>query len=182
VRPGVLWLTGLSGAGKSTVAGLVRDGLLAIGRRPVLLDGDQLREVVPGRLGYGRGDRLQLAMFYARLANQLAGQGHLVICSTISLFHQVQAWNRANTPGYVEVWLRVPISELAEREGRSAFYGAAAAAGSVGDVVGLDSPAEFPVAPDLIIDNHGDIGPDDAAERILHALTESFQETLRNPR
>ena len=167
---GVLWLTGLSGAGKSTVAGLVRDGLLALGGCPVLLDGDGLREIVPVRLGYGRDDRLRLAMFYARLANQLAGQGHLVICSTVSLFHQVQAWNRANTPGYVEVWLRVPISELAER--RSALYGAEAASG---DVVGLDCPAEFPVAPDLIIDNHGDVGPDNAAERILRALTGSFR-------
>ncbi|MEU5838634.1 adenylyl-sulfate kinase [Streptomyces diacarni] len=167
MRQGVLWLTGLSGAGKSTVAGLVRDGLPADGRRPVLLDGDRLREVLPVKLGYEREDRLRLAMFYARLANNLAAQGHLVICSTISLFHQVQAWNRDNTPGYLEVWLRVPVSELSERDGRSALYNAEAGS----HVVGLDSAAEFPLAPDLIIDNYGDTTPDKAAEQVLAMAT-----------
>ncbi|GAA3085279.1 hypothetical protein GCM10020000_84730 [Streptomyces olivoverticillatus] len=94
----VVWITGLSGAGKTTVATLLAERLTAAGTTPVRLDGDRLREIVPAPAGYAEADRRRMAMFYARLAHQLAAQGHLVICSTVSLFHDVQAWNRTHTP------------------------------------------------------------------------------------
>ncbi|MFD5734750.1 adenylyl-sulfate kinase [Streptomyces sioyaensis] len=171
MKHGVVWITGLSGVGKSTVARLVADRLTASGKRPVLLDGDRLREILPVAFGYETADRRRLALFYAQLAHQLAAQGHLVVCSTISLLHEVHDWNRRHTPGYVEVWLRAPIEELRTREGRAAFYGPEGAdAGSLRGVVGVDTRAEFPRTPDLVIDNHGETTAEQAADLIMRAV------------
>lgn len=159
-----IWLTGLSSTGKSSVARELRALLLARGVAPVLLDGDALREALPWRTGYGREERLRLARFYGRLARQFAEQGHLVICSTVSLFHEVQEWNRRHIPGYFEVWLRAPAAELAlrDRAGDRRVY-----AGGRGAVVGRQLAPEFPRAPDLVIDSHGATTPAAAARRIL---------------
>jgi adenylylsulfate kinase-like enzyme len=164
-------VTGLSGAGKTTVASAVKDRLMAASAvNPVLLDGDRLRAVLPATAGYEPEDRRKLAMFYARLARELAAQGHCVICSTVSLFHEVHAWSRRNTPRYLEVWLRVPLQELRDRGCRDKLYSPNGDANGVGPVVGVDSGAEFPVQPDLIIGNYGDMSVEEAAERIVTAL------------
>ncbi|MEW2354018.1 adenylyl-sulfate kinase [Spirillospora sp. NPDC029432] len=163
MRRGVVWVTGLSGSGKSTVTARLRERLIEAGVEPVVLDGDRLRAIMPVRLGYDEADRRRLAMFYARLAHEFAAQGRLVLCSTISLFHEVHAWNRANNENYLEVWLRVPVRELSARDGRAALY-------SGGAAVGAGVAAEFPEAPHVVIDNHGPTTPDDAADRIMAAL------------
>lgn len=164
---GVVWLTGLSGAGKSTVAAAVRDRLRAAGHNPVLLDGDALRAILPNRTGHEPAERRGLARFYAALARDLAEQGHLVICATVSLFHEVHEWNRLHQPRYLEVWLRVPVAELRRRTGRAELYG-----GSAGPVVGLDVAAEFPLRPDLVIGNYGESTSTEAADRVLTALAQ----------
>lgn len=162
MTPGAIWLTGLSSTGKSSVAGELRALLLERGIAPVRLDGDVLRAALPWPVGYGREERLDLARFYGRLARELVEQGHVVICSTVSLFHEVQAWNRQHIPGYFEVWMRAPAAELERRDrGREVYTGAR------GAVVGRDVVAEFPRTPDLIIDNHGTTTPSAAARRIL---------------
>jgi adenylylsulfate kinase-like enzyme len=159
---GLIWLTGLSGAGKSTVAELLDRRLRADGLTPVRLDGDRLRAIMPVRLGYAPEDRRRLARWYSRLAAELAGQGHLVICATISLFHEVHAWNRAHVTNYLEVWLRAPVTELRTR--RDALYG------GTSDVVGVGIEPEFPVQPDLVIDNHPPVTAEKTAELIRSAL------------
>jgi adenylylsulfate kinase-like enzyme len=166
---GVVWITGLAGAGKSTVAAHVRDRLVAAGQQPVLLDGDTLRAMLPYTPGYERAERLELARYYARLARELAGQGHLVICATVSLFHEVHEWNRSHIANYLEVWLRVPVARLRERGCRTALYATAAR-----DVVGVDTVAEFPRNADLVIDNHDGVAPANAADRVIAALTDVF--------
>jgi len=160
--PRAIWLTGLSSTGKSAVAAALRALLLERGVAPVLLDGDELREALPWPTGYEREQRLQLARFYGRLARTFAEQGHVVICATVSLFHEVHDWNRAHIPGYFEVWLRAPADELARRDGDKRVY-----AGARGAVVGRQIAPELPRAPDLVLDNHGATTPAAAARRIL---------------
>jgi len=160
----VWWITGLSGAGKSTVSRLVRDGLTARGYPALLLDGDVMRVVLGETDGYGPDDR-RLAFTYSRLAREVAKQGIDVICATISMFHAVREWNRGHILRYREIYLRVPMPELEARD-PSGLY-ARARRGEKTDVVGHDGIFEEPGGPDLVIDNYGAVNPADAAARIL---------------
>jgi adenylylsulfate kinase-like enzyme/phosphohistidine swiveling domain-containing protein len=160
----VYWITGLSGAGKTTIGKALWHRLRAAGRSAIFLDGDILREVIAEDLGHNTDSRRRSAMRNARLCRMLASQGADVICPTISLFHDVQRWNRENIAGYREIYLRVPMDELQRRDAKGIY--AAARRGDLRDVVGLDVPAELPKAPDLILDNHADLDPDAAVSRI----------------
>jgi adenylylsulfate kinase len=120
----VFWITGLSGAGKTTVARELSSQLRAAGRPVILLDGDALRTAISEGLAHSPGDRQRSAMRNARLCRLLAGQGLDVVCASISLFHDVQRWNRENIPGYREIYLRVPIEELRRRDGKGIYAGA----------------------------------------------------------
>jgi len=165
----VWWITGLSGAGKSTVSRLLRQALLDQGRPVLFLDGDKMREILGQTSVHEVDDRRRLAMSYARLAHELASQNIDVVFATISMFHQVHAWNRANIENYREIYLRVPLSELESRDQRKLYSGSRA--GQVRNVVGLDQPLEEPLEPDLVIDNYGEIDPAAACAKILSLVT-----------
>jgi glutamine kinase len=161
----VFWITGLSGAGKTTVGRKLSSRLRATGRPVVFMDGDALRAVIAEDLGHSAENRRRSAMRNARLCRLLAAQGVDVVCATISMFHDVQRWNRENIPGYREIYLRVPIDELQRRDSTGIY--AAAERGDVRDVVGLDVPAEAPKTPDLVLDNYGEFDIATAVDRIL---------------
>ena len=139
--------------------------LRAAGRPVTFLDGDALRAAIAEDLDHSAGDRRRSAMRNARLCRLLAEQGADVVCATISLFHEVQRWNRENIPGYREIYLRVPMDELRRRDSKGIY--AAAQRGDARDVVGLDVPAEAPEAPDLVLDNYGALDVATAVDRIL---------------
>jgi glutamine kinase len=160
----VYWITGLSGAGKTTIGRELWNRLRAAGRSAIFLDGDAMREVIAEDLGHSLENRHRSAMRNARLCRMLACQGTDVVCPTISLFHDVQRWNRENIPGYREIYLQVPMDELQRRDIKGIY--AAAKKGELRDVVGLDVAAEYPEAPDLILENHGSLDPDSAIEKI----------------
>ena len=136
----VFWITGLSGAGKTTLAKALQQALPG----SLLLDGDELREALgAGSRGFDVEGRRQLAKSYARLAGLLARQGATVIVATISLFHELHAWNRANLPGYVEVFLDVPEEVRRERDPKGLY------AANVRHMAGAEVRAELPLAPHL---------------------------------
>jgi glutamine kinase len=161
----VFWITGLSGAGKTTVGRQLWSRLRAAGRPVIFLDGDELRGAIAEDLGHSAGNRRRSAMRNARLCRLLAGQGTDVVCATISLFHEVQRWNRENIPGYREIFLRVPIDELRHRDSKGLYAGVQR--GDARNVVGLDVQAEAPEAPDLVLDNYGALDAATAVQRIL---------------
>src|SRR5580692_3538139 len=167
----VFWITGMSGAGKTTLGLELSSRLRAAGRRVTFLDGDALRSVIAEDLGHSASDRRRSAMRNARLCRLLAEQGADVVCATISLFHEVQRWNRENIPGYREIYLRVPIDELRRRDSKGIYAGAQHGDGRDDgrDVVGLDVQAEVPEAPDLVLDNYGALDVAAAVDRILAA-------------
>jgi adenylylsulfate kinase len=161
----VWWITGLSGAGKTTVARLVRDRLVARGRPVLLLDGDVLRDVLGETSAHTPADRGRLAMTYARLAREVAAQGIDAVCATISMFDEVREWSRTNIPRYREIYVRVPLEELERRDPRGLY--ARARRGEQREVVGVDVPFDEPKRPDLVIDNFGAMDPRTAASQIL---------------
>jgi adenylylsulfate kinase len=115
----VIWITGFSGAGKTTLA---RALMPRLPERGLLLDGDALRAVLgQTACGYGHEERKQLAFLYARLANMLARQGTTVVVATISLFHDLHTWNRKNLPGYLEVFLDIPEEERQRRDPKGLY-------------------------------------------------------------
>ncbi len=161
----VFWITGLSGAGKTTLGRELWSRLRSAGRPVTFLDGDALRAAIADDLGHSADSRRASAMRNARLCRLLAEQGNDVVCATISMFHEVQRWNRENIPEYREIFLRVPIDELRRRDAKGIY--AAAQRGEMSNVVGLDVPAETPEAPDLILDNYGSLDVASAVERIV---------------
>ncbi|MGI6873142.1 adenylyl-sulfate kinase [Amycolatopsis sp. 3B14] len=156
---GVVWITGLSGAGKSAVAVQLVERLRRAGVQPVLLDGDAVRAALDAR-SFGAEARRQLAATYGRLCRLLAEQGHIVVCATISLRHEVHQWNRRHLSRYAEVFLDVPLEELRRRDPKGIYAGGA-------EVVGAGQAAELPLAPDLRITNYGATSPRAAADRIF---------------
>lgn len=115
-----------------------------------MLDGDKLREIMGATSTHTRQDRLQLAKRYAHLCYLIAVQGIDVAIATISLFREVHEWNRANLPGYFEIFLSVPMKELMRRDKKQIY--ARAARGELKDVAGLDFMVDEPQAPDVRIE------------------------------
>jgi adenylylsulfate kinase-like enzyme len=151
--PPVFWITGLAGSGKSTLAIELAREIRSHGGSCIVLDGDVLREAFGDSLGHDVAARLVAAWRYARLASVLSRQGVIVICATISLFHEVQTWNRSNIPNLVEVFVDVPMKMLMERDKKGLYSGSLS--GTVCNVVGMDINAEFPLCPDVHI--HGEV-------------------------
>ena len=157
----VVWITGLSGAGKSTISQRVVEILRLRGRSCILLDGDKIRKVFPeAQSGHDRESRLVNARRNSELAKLLADQGLTVIFATMSLFAEIQEWNQDNFPTYLEVFVDVPLDVLKERDSKSLY--SRAMEGLVDNVVGIDLDYDVPAHPNLVVDNSGDITKVDA--------------------
>lgn len=171
----VIWITGLSGAGKSTLADALTMRLRATGQAVVQLDGDELREVfgaaAANARNHGREGRLALAMQYAHLCRVVAAQGLTVVIATISLFREVHAWNRAHLPGYVEVYLKVPLEELRRRDPKGLYR--RFDAGELRDVAGLDVTVDEPDDPDWLMEYAPGQTPEAMAEALWQRLSAS---------
>lgn len=164
----VIWITGLSGAGKTTLARALNERLKQDTQAVVLLDGDELREVFGATAAnadnHGREGRLALAMQYAHLCRILAAQGLTVVIATISLFQAVHRWNRRHLPSYTEVYLKVPLDELRRRDPKGIYQ--RFDAGELTQVAGLDLDIEEPENPDL----HIEFSPHQSVEVLVNKL------------
>lgn len=158
-EPGVIWITGFSGAGKTTVARKVKGRLSSLGVNAILLDGDDLRAIFAGKWGYERTDRIELSRAYFRLCSTLAAQGSTVIISAVSMYEEIYEWVHKNLDRVLQVYLQVPESERHERDRRTKqLYS------KLGDLKLLyDEPAHA----DLVVNNYGETSADDAASQIV---------------
>ncbi len=177
MKTGVLyWITGLSGAGKTTIGNRLYYELKQNNDNVVLLDGDILKNIVGEELGYSESDRRKRAFRYARICKILADQGIIVICCTIAMYDEVRKWNRKNNKAYVEVFLDVPMDVLAERNQKGLY--SQYQKGEVHNIAGIDIQVEFPKEPDLVIKNDGSINIKACVDRILNIpinLSEDFK-------
>lgn len=169
--PGVvIWITGLSGAGKSTIAHRTYELLKSVKPNVVLLDGDAFRAIIGEDLRHNANDRLLNAYRIARFCKFLSDQGIDVVCATMSLFHECHEWNRKNIRRYFEVYLRVTMEAVMRRDPKGIYK--RAKQGLESGVVGVDLPFHEPLQPDLVIDNTTDRTIFDAiAHEIIHKTT-----------
>ena len=153
----VIWLTGLSGAGKTTLCRVIHERLIAHVPGVVVLDGDAVREALGSDLGYAEADRIRNIERMQRLARLLADQGLTVLVAALYSNPALLAWNREHLPQYREVYLRASVDALARRDPKGLY--AAYREGRIGNMVGCDIPFTPPAAPDLVfdVDTFGDL-------------------------
>ena len=151
-RPCVVWLTGLSGAGKSTVANILEQRLHLLGRHTYLLDGDNVRHGLNKDLGFTDADRVENIRRIAEVAKLMVDAGLIVITSFISPFRSERRMARgaARRGEFLEIFIDTPL-EVAERRDPKHLY-AKARRGEIKNFTGIDSPYERPEAPDVRID------------------------------
>ncbi len=161
----VYWITGLSGAGKTTIGKLFYEKLKTDHPNTVFLDGDMLRKVFGDDLGYTREERIKCAMRYSRLCAMLQEQGMHVVCCTISMFDCVREWNRENINNYREIYIKVSMDTLRNRDQKGLYSGITEEKQK--EVAGIHVEVEEPKFPDLVLLNDGDQTPAKQAEEII---------------
>ncbi|MEG3082338.1 sulfate adenylyltransferase subunit CysN [Sphingomonas sp. PB2P12] len=168
-KAAVLWFTGLSGAGKSTIANLVEMKLARMNRHTFLLDGDNVRHGLNRDLGFTDADRVENIRRVGEVAKLMTDAGLIVITAFISPFRAEREMVRQMmAPGeFVEVHIDTPLAD-AERRDVKGLY-AKARAGKLANFTGIDSPYEAPANPEIRIDTTG-MTPDEAADAIVAML------------
>lgn len=162
------WITGLSGAGKTTIGSMLYEHLKKKKSNVVILDGDMVRSAFGNDLGYSQEERLRCAMRYSGLSRLLTEQGIDVVCCTISMFDEVRDWNRNHIKNYLEIFLDVPIEVLQMRNQKNLYQDVKK--GKAANVVGMDLQLQLPRNPDIRIVNDGSSTPKEIFDFLLTQL------------
>lgn len=146
-----VWMTGLSGAGKSTIANEVEKRLFAEGKHTMLLDGDNVRMGLNKNLGFGEADRVENIRRVAEVSKLINDAGIIVLASFISPFHQDRR-NAKEIIGdrFIEVYVSTPLEECEKRDKKGLYK--KAREGALSDFTGISSPYEIPQNPDIVVD------------------------------
>jgi bifunctional enzyme CysN/CysC len=168
-KPAILWFTGLSGAGKSTVANLVEQRLHAKGHHTMLLDGDNLRHGLNQDLGFTEADRVENIRRVGEVAKLMTESGLIVLCSFISPYRAERRMvrNSVEEGEFIEVFVDTPIDECMRRDPKGLY--AKAKAGTIKNFTGVDAPYEMPEAPEVHLWTVGE-SPEQLAEAIVADL------------
>lgn len=143
----IVWFTGLSGAGKTTLCGAVAEQLRMRGSKVAVLDGDELRRTVNIDLGYSRKDREENIRRIGELAEELAAQQTLVLVAAISPYRTMRDMLRKRLPVFVEVFVNAPLATCMERDTKGLYR--RALAGEIASFTGVSDPYEPPLAPEV---------------------------------
>jgi bifunctional enzyme CysN/CysC len=168
-KPAVLWFTGLSGAGKSTIANLVEKKLAARGRHTFLLDGDNIRHGLNRDLGFTETDRIENIRRVGEVARLMADAGLIVLTAFISPFRAERHMVRRMMPDgeFFEIFVDTPLAEAEKRDVKGLY--AKARAGELKNFTGIDSPYEPPEQAEIRIDTT-QLSADEAANAIVEKL------------
>ncbi len=168
-RPAVVWLTGLSGAGKSTIANIVESKLHSLGVRTYLLDGDNVRHGLNRDLGFTDADRVENIRRIAEVSALMVDAGLVVLVSFISPFRAERQLARdcVEDGEFIEVHVDTPLAVAEERDPKGLY--AKARRGELSNFTGIDSPYEPPLDPEVRVDT-GATTAEEAAEEIIATL------------
>jgi bifunctional enzyme CysN/CysC len=168
-QPCLLWFTGLSGAGKSTIANLVERKLHAMGRHTYLLDGDNVRHGLNRDLGFIEADRVENVRRVAETAKLFVDAGLIVLVSLISPFRSERATARelVERQEFIEVFVDTPLPVAESRDPKGLYR--KARSGQLKNFTGIDSPYEPPPDPEIHLETTS-AGPEELADRIVQFL------------
>jgi bifunctional enzyme CysN/CysC len=168
-KPCIVWFTGLSGAGKSTIANLVDQKLFAMTHHTMLLDGDNVRHGLNRDLGFTEADRVENIRRAGEVAKLMVDAGLIVICSFISPYKAEREMVRGlvGEGEFIEVFVDTPLDECVKRDPKGLY--SKAKAGKIKNFTGVDAPYESPEAPEVHLQTIG-ASPDELADSIIKAL------------
>lgn len=166
IRPAVLWFTGLSGSGKSTVADWVADALVQRGLKVERLDGDKVRDIFPAT-GFSREERDAHIRRVGFLASKLEQHGVTVVASFVSPYAASRDFVRGLCRDFLEVHVSTPLAECERRDVKGLY--ARARKGELRQFTGIDDPYEAPTRPELVVDTSA-ISAEDAGRQVLRLL------------
>lgn len=169
-RPGVtIWLTGLSGAGKSTVSSLLGERLQQIGKQVEVLDGDEVRRNLSAGLGFSKADRDTNVRRIGYVCHLLSRNGVIAISAAISPYRATREELKQTIPDFLEIYIDCPLRTCIERDVKGLY--ARALRGEIPAFTGVSDPYEAPLNPDLVIHSDRET-PQDSAEKVILLLGE----------
>jgi len=173
---GVLWITGLSGAGKTSLAEKIVPKFRKVNPNIIQLDGDKLRSIFSledfTNDNHSRDSRLSLALRYSKLCKVIEEQKFYVVISTISMFKEVYEWNRKNFINYFEVYLKVPKEELIKRDSKEIY--SKFNSGKISNVAGFDFEVDEPDKPNLVFNYNKEFSAEYLSNILYEELNINF--------
>ncbi|MEK7618700.1 MAG: adenylyl-sulfate kinase [Patescibacteria group bacterium] len=149
----LVWITGLPGAGKTVFAEKLSEDIRQFSPATVHIDGDIVREIMGNDLGYSTAERKKNAYRIARLCAYLANQGMIVVCSTVSMYHDVREWNKCHVHNLIEVYIEVSQDVLRARDKKMLYSQRYLR----DEVVGVNQEYDIPQNPSFVIVNDNDL-------------------------
>lgn len=170
-KPAVIWLTGLSGSGKSTIANVLEQKLAASGKHTYLLDGDNIRHGLCGDLGFADKDRVENIRRISEVAKLFVDAGLIVITAFISPFRTDRKFcrNLLESGEFVEVFVDTPLEVCEQRDPKGLYQ--KARQGDIKHFTGIDSAYETPESPEVHLTFDGET-PEQSADKLIAALTD----------
>lgn len=175
----VIWITGISGAGKTTLSDAIVRRFKPVIPELVQIDGDEIRALFGASLSFAEHDRFEQIQRIQRLARMLDSQGMIVLVAALYGHPDLFAWNRENFSTYFEIYIEAPLRLVQRRDPKSLYH--KAANGEMPNVVGLDIPWHAPEQPHMQIDANQETDPNALALRVAQHIPELARHLNRTP-
>tara|TARA_A100001388_G_C28458591_1_gene352148 strand:+ start:36 stop:578 length:543 start_codon:yes stop_codon:yes gene_type:complete len=171
IKGDIYWITGLAGAGKSSIGKLFFNKIKTVEPNTIFLDGDELRSIFNVKNSFSIDSRISLSYSYSKICNFLANQNLNVVIATISMFEEIRTWNKKNIHNYNEIYIKVPMNILLKRDQKKLY--SRAIEGKIDNVIGIDIKVDEPKHPDLICVNDGSKSLNELADEIFNFFKKS---------